>query len=195
METADPLSVREKGTIAVLPVGRIPEAALRAVANYIPSYFKHAARILPPLEIPPSAFDERRRQYDAAAIIKALEAMDFKSFAKVIGILNVDLFIPIFTHVMGEAQEGGRFALVSMYRLLKEAEGKRSPPSKILERLVKVALHELGHLFDRVHCIDEKCLMHFSGNIEEIDRIRFHLCVYCEKQLSESLKWNPCPGP
>ena len=194
METADPLGP-ETGAIVVLPMGRVPKAALKAVANHIPPYFRHAAKILAPLEIPPSAFDERRRQYDAATIIKILETLDFRHYAKVLGILNEDLFIPIFTHVMGEAQEGGKFALVSMYRLLKKTEGKRSPSSNILERLVKVALHELGHLFNLVHCADQRCLMHFSGNIEEIDRIRFHLCVYCEKHLAESLKRFADPSP
>jgi len=184
----DPLLDPDKGPIAVLPMGKVPEAALNAVAYRIPHYFNHPVRILSPLEIPPDAFDERRRQYNAATIIRVLETMTFEACAKVIAIVNVDLFIPIFTHVMGEAQEGGRFALVSMYRLLKGRSEGRPSALKALERLEKIALHELGHLFSMVHCADEKCIMHFSGNLQDIDRIMLDFCAYCEKYLAESLR-------
>ncbi len=177
-----------KQCIAILPVGKVPEAALNAAADHIPRYYKRRAIILSPLKAPQYAFDERRRQYNAATIIRALEAMNFEAYVKVIAIVNVDLFIPIFTHVMGEAQEGGKFALVSMYRLMKGGREDRPSPSKILERLVKIVLHELGHLFEMVHCTDEKCLMHFSGNIQDIDRIMLSFCTYCEKYLEESMK-------
>ena len=186
---ADPLLGPEKGSIAVLPMGTVPEAALSAVADHITLYFNYPSSILFPLETPLYAFDERRGQYNAAMIIKALETMNFEAHAKVIAVVNVDLFIPIFTHVMGEAQEGGRFALVSMYRLMKgRREGRRPSASKILERLVKIALHELGHLFDMVHCADENCIMHFSGNLEDMDRIMLDFCAYCETYLADALK-------
>lgn len=178
----------EKGCIVVLPMGKVPESALDVVSDHIPLYFNHRAIILSPFRIPPYAFDEQRGQYNAATIIKTLESLNFEEYAKVIAIANVDLFIPIFTHVMGEAQVGGKFALVSMYRLMKGGEGNRLSTSKILERLVKVALHELGHLFDVVHCADAKCIMHFSGNIQDIDHIMLNFCTYCERYLEESMK-------
>lgn len=178
----------EKGCIVVLPMGKVPESALDAVSDHIPLYFNHHTRILPPLKTPRYAFDEQRNQYNAATIIKTLESLNFEDHAKVIALVNVDLFIPIFTHVMGEAQEGGRVALVSMYRLIKGGKGNRPSTSKILERLVKVALHELGHLFDVVHCTDAKCIMHFAGNIQDIDHIMLNFCTYCQRYLEESMK-------
>ena len=178
----------EKGCIVVLPMGKVPESALDAVSDHIALYFNHYTKIFSPLKTPRYAFDEQRRQYNAATIIRSLESINFEAYAKVIAIVNVDLFIPIFTHVMGEAQEGGKFALVSMYRLIRGEVGNRPSTSKILERLVKVALHELGHLFDVVHCADEKCIMHFSGNIKDIDHIMLNFCTYCERYLEESMK-------
>lgn len=178
----------EKGCIVVLPIGKVPESALDAVSDSISLYFNHHTRILSPLRTPQCAFDEQRRQYNAATIIRTLESINFEDDAKVVAIVNVDLFIPIFTHVMGEAQEGGKFALVSMYRLMKGGVGNRPSTSKILKRLVKVALHELGHLFDVVHCADEKCLMHFAGNIQDIDHIMLNFCTYCERYLEASMK-------
>ena len=177
----------EKGTIGVLPMGKIPGAALSAVSKHIPTFFRHDAKILTSLPIPSYAIDKRRGQYNAANIISTLESRPLTTCQKVLAIVNVDLFIPIFTHVMGEAREGGNFALVSMYRLTKNPSGEGAPSFTILDRLVKVALHELGHLFDLVHCENESCLMHFAGNIEEIDQISISFCTYCQKYLEETV--------
>ncbi len=180
-----------KGCIAVLPLGVIPDAAAQSVARHIPTYFHHPGHILPPVKIPADTFDNRRRQYDAGLIIKALKSMPFEGHFKVIAILGVDLFIPIFTHVLGEAQEGGRFALASMYRLKGESTGNVPSMSKVLERLTKVALHELGHLFNLVHCSDPKCLMHFAGNPRNLDEIVLDFCGYCSRYRNDALRRGP----
>jgi len=178
----------KKGCIAVVPVGNVPEAALRTVVAQILVHFNLPADILSPLENPEYAFDMRRRQYNAATIIKTFESMPFREYGKVLAILNVDIFIPIFTHVLGEAQEGGRYALASMFRLRKGPDGHNPSMSNILERLAKVALHELGHLFEVVHCADDKCIMHFSGNLQDLDAINLNFCSYCLRYLSESIQ-------
>ena len=177
-----------KGYIAVLPLGVIPDAATQSVARHIPTYFYQPSQILPAVKIPADAFDNRRRQYDAGLIIKALKDMPFEGYSKVIAILGVDLFIPIFTHVLGEAQEGGRFALASMYRLKEDSTGSTPSISKVLKRLSKVALHELGHLFSLVHCSDPKCLMHFAGNLQNLDEIVLDFCGYCSRYRNDALK-------
>jgi len=176
----------KKGCIALVPVGKVPETALRIVVAQILAHFNLPADILSPLENPEYAFDMRRQQYNAGTIIKTLESMPFKQYGKVLAMLNVDIFIPIFTHVLGEAQEGGKYALASMFRLRKGPDGYNPSMSKILERLAKVALHELGHLFEVVHCADDKCIMHFSGNLQDLDAINLNFCSYCSKYLAES---------
>ncbi|MBW2252743.1 MAG: archemetzincin, partial [Deltaproteobacteria bacterium] len=57
----------------------------------------------------------------------------------------------------------------------------------LYERAVKVALHELGHLFDLLHCEHKRCLMHFSGSIEELDEQPLYLCNYCSIYLQDKL--------
>jgi len=187
----------KKGCIAVVPVGNVPATALRTVEAKILAHFSLPADILSPLENPEIAFDKRRGQYNAGTIIKTFESMPFGEYGKVLAILNVDIFIPIFTHVLGEAQEGGRYALASMFRLRKGPDGYNPSMSKILERLAKVALHELGHLFEVVHCADDKCIMHFSGNLKDLDAINLNFCSYCSMYLAESTQKdskNPLGG-
>jgi archaemetzincin len=176
-----------KKSVGVVPLGDVPEIALKVIAAHISGYYKLSVQILPPLEHPEYAFDEKRFQYNAGIILKAFESMRFKDYEKVMGVLNLDLFIPIFTHVFGEAKQGGKFALVSLFRLGKNPDGSPSPSSLIFERAAKVALHELGHLFNLLHCREKKCLMHFSGDIQELDEIPLYLCRYCSNFLKDRL--------
>ena len=177
----------DKRLIGVVPFGEVPEIALKVITAHISNLVNLSSQILPPLEHPEYAFDTRRYQYDAGIIIEALEAMPFKDYEKVVCVLDLDLFIPIFTHVFGEAKQGGKFALVSLFRLGKNPEGSSPPASLLHERAVKVALHELGHLFELLHCEHKRCLMHFSGSIEELDEQPLYLCNYCSVYLQDKL--------
>ena len=105
----------KKRRVCVVPLGKVPEIALKVIAAHISGYFNLSAQILPSLKHPEYALDERRFQYDGGLIFKAFESMEFKDYEKVIGVFNQDLFVPTFTHVFGEARQGGKFALVSIY--------------------------------------------------------------------------------
>ncbi|MGD2149407.1 MAG: archaemetzincin family Zn-dependent metalloprotease [Desulfobacterales bacterium] len=176
-----------KRLVGVVPLGEVPEIALKVIAAHISGYLNLSVQILPPLEHPEYALDEKRFQYNAGIILKAFESERFTDYDKVIGVLKLDLFIPIFTHVFGEAKQGGKFALVSMFRLGKNPDGSPSPASLIYERTAKVALHELGHLFNLLHCQEKKCLMHFSGGIQDLDETPIYLCRYCSTFLKDRL--------
>lgn len=177
----------QKKPVGVVPLGEVPEIALKVIAAHISGYYKLSVQILPPLGHPDYAFHERRFQYDAGIILKAFESIGFEDYEKVIGVLNLDLFVPIFTYVFGEAKQGGKFALVSLFRLDKNPDGHPSPSSLIFERTAKVALHELGHLFNLFHCREKNCLMHFSGGIQDLDETPMYLCRYCSTYLKDRL--------
>jgi archaemetzincin len=177
-----------KGRIGVVAIGDMPRAATHDIANYIQAYLDLPSLVLPPLEHPSYAYDERRQQFNAATILKACESLPFQDYDKVIGLLNVDLFIPVFTHVLGEAREGGKFALASMYRLRTELDKSKPSAPQILERLAKVALHEIGHLLDVPHCMNEGCLMHYSSSLQVLDAIHIRFCTYCSVYLTDSIR-------
>ena len=184
-EIPDPLK-SETLTVGLLPIGPIPKAALDRLAPRIRNLLGVETHILGPMKKPEGAYDERRDQYDAAAILAALEASRFDACHKILGLLNVDLFIPIFTHVLGEAREGGTCALASLYRLRRNPDGSTPRMECILERLEKVAVHELGHTFNLGHCPDETCLMHFSGDLNDLDDLDPGFCKYCAAYLEEA---------
>ena len=175
-----------KKCVGVVPFGDIPVIALKVIAAHISGYFNLLAQILPPLKLPVHAFDQKRFQYDAGIILRSLESMDFNPCEKIIGVLKPDLFVPIFEHVFGEARQGEQCAVISLFRLNKNPDGSFPTASIVYERAAKVALHELGHLYDLYHCEDEKCLMHFSGGLDDLDATSPYLCRYC----SAYLKYN-----
>src|SRR5512139_1428304 len=68
---------------------------------------------------PRHAFDPRRRQHLSGAILRWLGEAGPPD-GKVLGVTDRDLFIPILTYVFGEAQLGGRAAVVSTARLVED---------------------------------------------------------------------------
>ena len=133
------------------------------------------------------AFDPIRNQYHSTSILEKLSAQAPSFAVKVLAITSVDLFIPILTYVYGEAQLDGKVCIVSTYRL---KEGL--PLSKIQigfkERIVKEALHELGHTFNLRHCKDKSCIMHYCRSIKDVDRKSGQLCRYCKILLTDKFK-------
>jgi len=177
----------QKRIIGVVPVGDVPELAPKVIAAHITGYLKLEAEILTPLELPAAAFDEIQRQYNAAIILSCLESGPHDIYAKVIGVFNVDLFIPTFAYVFGEARQGGQHALVSLFRLTGEKDNRRRPSPIVCERAAKVALHELGHLYNLWHCEEKKCLMHYSGGLADLDDIPLYFCRYCSTYFRDAL--------
>jgi archaemetzincin len=178
----------KKRIIGVVPVGDVPELAPKVIAAHISGFLKLAAEILAPAQPPAAAFDASRSRYNAAKILSCFESGVYVNFDKIVAVFNVDLFIPTFAYVFGEAKQGGKHALVSLFRLRKDKEG-RSPPSAILyERAAKVAMHELGHLYNLAHCEDKSCLMHYSGGLADLDNIPLYFCRYCNTYFKDALE-------
>ena len=173
--------------IGVVPFGEVPEIVSKTIAAGILGYLHVDTEIVQPLRIPEYAYDQVRLQYNAGLLLNAFESIPFHDHEKVIGVLDVDLFVPILTYVFGEARQGGNYALVSLHRLKRNSDGSLSPMPLVLERAAKVALHELGHLFNLAHCEDERCLMHFSGGIKDLDKAPPYYCRYCSLYLRDAL--------
>jgi archaemetzincin len=176
-----------KSRIGVVALGEVPELVLQSIAAHIQGILHVEVDVLPHLSLPSSAFDQGRLQYSASRMLQHLEALSFPGGDKIMGVLDGDLFVPIFTYVLGEAQQGGKHALVSLHRLKTQEANAPSDLSLLLERSAKVALHELGHLYNLHHCMDPGCLMHFSGSLRDLDETFLDYCSYCRIYLRDAL--------
>jgi len=128
-----------------------------------------------------SALDVHRGQYNALTLLERLIALPGSE--RLLGIVAGDLFIPMLTHVFGQAQLNGRGAILSTYRLDNAVYGLAPDDTLFAARLAKEAIHELGHAFGLVHCHDPDCVMHSSMYVEEIDLKREELCSDCRRRL------------
>jgi archaemetzincin len=132
---------------------------------------------------PRHAFDARRKQHASGAILRWLLEAGPRA-GKVLGITDRDLFIPILTYVFGEAQLGGRAAVVSLARLVEDVE--LVGPQLLVERLAKEAVHEVGHTFGLLHCDVEGCVMGRSPAVREVDAKTAELCAECRARLQST---------
>ena len=124
------------------------------------------------------AFDGRRGQYYATAILERLAAGADGS-RRIIGVTPLDLFVPVLTFVFGEAQLEGDCAVVSYARLSEQAYGLPGDGDIVRTRLVKEAVHELGHTFGLRHCDDWRCVMASSHSVERLDTKGAEFCPRC----------------
>lgn len=125
------------------------------------------------------AYDASRRQYASIAVLEMLVRACPPDAWKLIAVTGRDLFLPVLTFVYGQAQLGGRVAVMSLARLEQEFYRLPPAPEVLHERAAKEALHETGHLLGLVHCNDRACAMTLSTNIRQIDFKRAGFCPAC----------------
>lgn len=164
--------------IIISPIGDFKQELLTAVGDRIArtyGYRCETASLLTNIEF---SFDPRRNQYHSTAILQKLSDQVPPHGLKVVGIADVDLFIPILTYVFGEAQLGGKACIVSSYRLSERGSLHRGEVD-FPGRLAKETIHELGHTFKLKHCQQRGCVMHYARSVDDVDYKSKALCRHC----------------
>ena len=174
--------------ISILPFGREELGLVQHVKEKLERIFIKRICIKDVVEIPRSAYDPERDQFNSTKILKEILNHYSEEDEKIIGITGVDLFIPIFTFVFGEAQLGGKAAIVSYARLKQEFYGLPPNLPLLKERLVKEVIHELGHTFGLVHCEKKWCVMSFSASVKNVDFKKDSFCTDCAGLLKDVLR-------
>jgi archaemetzincin len=158
--------------------------------------------LLDPAPEPEGAFDARRSQYSSVAFLEALARMAPQHAAKTLGVTERDLFIPMLSFVLGQAQLDGRLAVISMARLRQEFYGLPPDPEVLRARARAEALHEAGHAFGLIHCSDTSCAMSLSTGIAQVDRKLDGYCPSCRRlaaaratALRNDIHENPLANP
>lgn len=129
------------------------------------------------------AYDAQRNQYGSIPVLEMLARTAPPDALKVLAVTERDLFIPVLTFVFGQAQLGGRVAVVSLARLRQEFYGLPPDREVFLGRTLKEALHETGHMFGLVHCADRGCAMSLATNARQIDLKQAGFCEACASRL------------
>ncbi len=180
------------GYIYIQPIGNIKKLTVEWIKGYLSQNLGFPVRVLPNMNEPSDAIDPVRKQYHSTKILKEMIKNLPDDAFKIIGIADVDLYVPVLTFVFGEAQLGGKALLVSTARLCQEFYGLPANDGLMQERLIKEVLHELWHTFGLTHCPLSQCVMYLSNNVSDIDSKDSKFCNDCAKllriKLEESVK-------
>ena len=136
------------------------------------------------------AYDPRRDQYYATALLQRMQSLANDAKTSWLAVTGLDLFVPILTYLFGEAQLGGHCAIVSLHRLREEFYGLPPNSTLLWQRLVKEAIHELGHVIGLRHCLDWQCVMASTHDVERLDLKGQEYCPSC---LAAASMQSPAP--
>jgi archaemetzincin len=170
--------------IQVLPLGNLPNAVLAELSGGLAEVLGSRCEILRAEPVPSRAFNVSRQQYSSTEILAGLAGRKLGDTSRLVAVTSSDLFVPVLTFVFGEAQLEGRCAVVSTCRLRQEFYGLPADPTLEGRRLLKEAVHELGHTFGLAHCENYECVMAPSHAVEWIDLKSSKFCQACRKYLS-----------
>jgi archaemetzincin len=164
--------------IAWIGEGREPDGLIPStVAAVAREYTTRAVHLRLPGR-PAGTYDSARGQHSSRTVLAWL-AGSVPAGGRLLGVTDVDLFVPVLTFVFGEAQLGGRAAVVSLARLVG------ADSAVVRERLIKESIHELGHTFGLVHCASPTCVMTRSPGLTAVDRKGPRLCTDCRMRYHE----------
>jgi archaemetzincin len=165
----------------LLPIGNVDDGLLHELRPAVEETFHVSCQVLPTRLDPQFAFHGERQQYHSSEILHRMQSFVTADSWRVLGVVAVDLYIPILTFVFGEAQMGGPCAVVSAHRLRQEFYGL--PPDRELfrHRVIKESVHEIGHTLSLTHCEDYSCAMAPSHAVEWIDLKEGSLCTTCRE--------------
>ena len=131
-------------------------------------------------------YNPGRRQYDANELLRMVSERAPRDAIKVIGMVRVDLYIPILTYIFGQAALNGHTGVASLYRLRNEHYGLEPDYELLIERFSKVIIHELGHTNGLIHCSHPVCVMRSSTYVEDLDQKEKHFCYRCRAELNRA---------
>ena len=169
----------EDKIIAVQPLGDVRADVLEVIAANLQTFFQIRTKVFPDQPIPDGAYNAHRGQYNCYPVLQFLGTLGPDHAIKIIGVTEVDLFIPILTYVFGEAELGGNVTVISTYRLARGKDWEPVPSRRLFERAAKIAVHEMAHTFRLPHCKEERCIMSSFPVLSHIDEKPVYFCRYC----------------
>jgi len=177
--------------INLLPLGSVDRTLLQRLGSPLRETFSSQVEVRDGCADIRLFLDPVRMQYHSTQIILHVSRLRAEGRCgmtnghgdKILAVIGEDLFVPVLTYVFGEAQLEGDTAVVSYHRLQNEMYGLPPDPELLFQRLLKEAVHELGHTCGLVHCLTQECVMHTSTYVEDIDLKGWRFCSSCTEIL------------
>lgn len=177
------------------PFHGLRKAELDAVSETVRSFYGVDVRLLPDVGLPASAFYPPRHRYRAERLLTALsrrlddhlhrEDARGDEVDRILGLTHADISTTKDSFpdwgILGLADLDGYAGVISTFRCARRAHSA----DHALERFRKVAIHELGHTFGLLHCVQsDRCLMRDAGGSALSVDAEDDLCARCRGRLA-----------
>ncbi len=192
-----------RNTIYLQPLGRFEgegRPSLETLRSCALSYITLPVKVLPPMDISGSKFTSRINPYTGNRQILTRDVLMFlrgrlptDAFC-ILAITMEDLYPdPSWNFVFGQASLRESVGVFSFARYDpafygdKRREGYRK---LLLQRSLKVLVHETAHMFYLKHCIFFRCIMNGSNHLQESDARPMFFCPVCLRKLQNSIGFD-----
>jgi archaemetzincin len=152
--------------------------------NILSEEFSASVTNAPIEELSEQFFDKQRNQWKSSDILQWLsDKLISSKSTKILALCDFDAYSGRLNFVLGEAYLDGSISAIYLPRLTQEFYRLKSDESLYHQRILKEAVHELGHAFGLNHCKNIRCVMHFSNSLSDTDIKTSHFCNVCKGHL------------
>ncbi|MFX1365234.1 MAG: archaemetzincin family Zn-dependent metalloprotease [Promethearchaeota archaeon] len=188
-----------KRSIGILKIGYITPSFLVKLKKNLQKSFKKfdlsIKIILEALPLEKADYNQEKGQYKASKILNKIEDNYQNSrFFRILGVIDEDIYSRALNFVFGLAKypknrnsEKPVVALISIARLKETFYNRIENPSLFELRILKEAIHEIGHTFSLEHC-SQLCIMKFSNSLADTDKKPPIFCDICHNKLNKFFK-------
>ncbi|MBP7865701.1 MAG: matrixin family metalloprotease [Acidobacteria bacterium] len=173
--------------VGLIPLGPVEPDLLPLLAEELGRFY--GARVIryQSLSLPEEAYYPPRNRYRADILLAWLDRNRPPGCDHFLWVTAADISCTKGPYadwgIFGFGYMPGPSCVVSTFRLNRNTRS----PDHFRERLVKVALHEVGHNLGLDHCPDKNCLMvDAEGTMAAVDREHKALCAACRAKLADS---------
>ncbi|MCJ7577586.1 MAG: archaemetzincin family Zn-dependent metalloprotease [candidate division Zixibacteria bacterium] len=178
----------KQGEIYILGINKVDSTLLEKLRTNLEKIFGQKIKVSLISWDLEFAYNPERKQYYSSAILEKLRNAGSEAGERVLGLVDIDLYVPDLNFVFGEADVVEKIAVISTKRLRQEYYGLPKDEQLLLDRTLKESVHELGHTYGLGHCPDKSCVMYFSNSLQDTDFKSSSFCESCKSKLMLAIR-------
>lgn len=180
--------------IAIQPFNDLDQQTVDSVSSILNRKFDSKVYVLSKKTLPKSSFvNVKSPRYRADSLLKYLKSIKPDSIDLILGLTSNDISTtkrdkngeikePKSRYedwgIFGLGYRPGPACVISTFRI------RNTSKKQFIERIQKIATHEIGHNIGLKHCPNEKCVMQDAAEtIATVDKAGFELCDDCRRKV------------